>query len=340
MVRKFKYGKVALVIILTVLIWVWADLAQDETFEVYGAAISIAKSANPNLWASFDDQSSASIEKIELKGPVSRIAEVKRQLNDGSLVLEFFLDPQQQAMTDPDEHSLDVLAFLKKGDKIRQLGLTVESCQPDTLSVNVVELVEKSLVVECVNEDQSPVKVETIEPTRVDMFVPEGWEGLKLTATVELTTGEIEQARVSAIEKTPYIKLPGGQRRKVPRTVKITMPTEEDQLEDYLITATLGIALSPTLQGKYNVEVTNPDVVMSAISIRATADAKRAYELQPFPTMTLYILDDDKKTTDEQRKKVVYNFPEEFVRNDKIKLKGQPVEARFKLISLPSAEAP
>jgi hypothetical protein len=170
------------------------------------------------------------------------------------------------------------------------------------------------------------------------MFVPKDWEGAKLEAKVQLTRSGINQARLSAVEKTPYIELAPDQARMSPTPVKITTPPEPDQLEDHLITATLSIALSPTLQGKYRVKVTNLNAVMSAIAIRATPEAKRAYELQPFPPMTLYILDDDKKTTNEQKRKLVYNFPEEFVRNDEIKLKGQPVEARFKLIPLTSEQ--
>jgi hypothetical protein len=338
MVKKINYGKIVAVVLITVLIWIWADLALEDEFSVSSGIINVAKSTRPNLWVSFNDEPSVSIAKIVLKGPASKIADAKRKLKEGPLAFEFFLDPEQeQAMVGPDK--LDVITFLRQSDRIRQLGLTVKSCDPNTLSVNVVELVKRPLPVKSLNEDQNLIKGATIEPPQVDMFVPEDWEGAKLEAKVSLTRSEINQARLSAIEKIPYIELAPGQARMSPTPVKITTPPEPDQLEDHLITATLSIALSPTLQGKYRVEVTNLNAVMSAIAIRATPEAKRAYELQPFPPMTLYILDDDKKSTDEQKRKLVYNFPEEFVRNDEIKLKGQPVEARFKLIPLPSVEA-
>jgi len=337
MIKKINYGKIAVVVFITVLIWIWADLALEDEFSVSSGIISIAKSTRPNLWVSFNDEPSVSINKIVLKGPASKIADAKRKLKEGSLVFEFFLDPEQEpAMVGPDK--LDVVTFLKQSDQIKQLGLTVKSCDPNTLSVNVVELVKRALPVKCFDVEQNPIEGAAIEPAQVDMFVPEDWEGAKLEAKVSLTRSEINQARLSAIEKIPYIELAVGQLREATKTVKITTPLEPDDLEDYLITATLSIALSPALQGKYRVEITNLNTVMSAIAIRATPEAKRAYELQPFPPMTLYILDDDKKTTDEQKRKVVYNFPEEFVRNDEIKLKGQPVEARFKLIPLPSVE--
>jgi len=337
MVRKIKYGKIAVVIFLTVLIWVWADLALDEEFTAPKATINVAFS--PNLWVSFDNKASASIDNIVLKGPASKIAEVRRKLNDGTLALDFFLDPEREGMTTTGTHPLRVLDFAKGSEKIKELGgLTVEDCEPENIDVNVVELVEKPLTVECFDEDGIPLEVESIEPKKVDMFVP---ADSRLTAQVRLTRREREQARLLAVEKTPYVVLAAGQTREAATAVKIKMPPEEDRLSDYTITkTTLSVALSPTLLGEYSVEVTNLPQVLGPIAIRATPDAKRAYELQPLPLMTLYIFDvDAKKGAEEQRKAVVYNFPPEFVRKDEIKLKGEPVEARFNLVPV-SAETP
>ncbi|MBA7655356.1 hypothetical protein ES703_63260 [subsurface metagenome] len=337
MVEKLNYGKIMAVVLITVLIWVWADLALDEEFSVSGGTISMAKSTRPNLWVSFNDEPSVSINKIVLKGTASKTADAKRKLKEGSLILEFFLDPQQEkAMLSPNE--LDVVTFLKQSDRIRQLGLTVKSCDPNRLSINVVELVKKSLLVVCVDEEQNPVKTAAIEPTQVDMFVPKDWEGAKLEAKVQLTRSEINQARLSAIEKTPYIKLAPGQTRVSVKPVKITTPPEEELLGDYSITtATLGITLSAILQGKYGVVVTNLDEVIRPITIRATPDAKRAYEKMPYQVI-LEIDDEDAKSTEPLRRELVYNFPPEYDRRDEIMLNQQPVTARFKLIPLTSEQ--
>ncbi len=331
MVRKIKYGKIAVVIFLTVLIWVWTDLALDEILPDRPVTIVVDESANPKLWVSFNQASSADI-KITLSGPHTAIAALDRKLR------EFVFDAAQEKMDKPGDYSLSLLAFLQKDKETKRRGLTIESCEPEILDVNVVELVEKSLTVECVDEDGIPLPVESIEPKKVDMFVPED----RRTARVQLTRREREQARLSVVEKTPYVVLAAGQIRKAATDVKIKMTPEEDRLSDYTITkTTLSVALSPTLLGEYTVEVTNESQVLSRpIAIRATPEAKRAYELQPLPLMTLYIFDvDAKKGAEEQRKAVVYNFPPEFVRKDEIKLKGEPVEARFNLVPV-SAETP
>jgi hypothetical protein len=340
MMRKPKYGKIVIVLFITILIWVWADLALDEELPVSNVTIRVVKS-KPQLWVSFDDASSVTIEEIVLKGPLRKINNMRRKLEEERLEIDF--DATKEKMNEPASYPLPLLPFLKKDEEIKRLGLKVESCKPETLSVKVVRLVSRPLNVKCVDEDGNPIGGATVEPVQVDMLVPEDWGPEKLIAEVLLTRREIEHARVSPIDETPYIRLAAGQTRQAPQSVKITMPPEQDRLSDCTIKApTLSIALSPTLQGKYYVDVNNLSEVLLPIVIKATPEAERAYKLQPLPKMTLYILDDDiEKGEEVQQKKVVYNFPPEFVRKREIELKNpqQPAEAKFKLIPVSSTKA-
>lgn len=335
MARKVKYGKIAIVIFLTVLIWVWADLAQDQEWPVPKLSIRIAKPADPALWVSFKDQdgspvSSVSINNIVLKGPARKIADVEQMWNRGSLDLGVFLVPEQEEMTQPGDHALDVLTFLKRREKIRRLGLTVESCEPKTVTVQTAKLVQQKVAVQCFDKTGVRQKAE-VKPETVNAFVP---ADRTLTAKVELTASEIKYARSSPIKKRPYIEMPDGQIIEVSTGVDITMPPAEDVLGNYTVKApNLWIALSLNLQGKYKVEVTNLHEVIRSFTIQATSEAGKAYESQPFQ-MTLYILDGDEKTEDVQTKPVVYNLPEQFVRSDEIKVPPPPAEAEFKLTRL------
>lgn len=338
MIRKPKYGKIAVVVFITVLIWVWADLALDEKWPVPNAAIGIVKS-NPKLWVSFNDAPSVTIEEMVLKGPLRKIADVRKKLEEGGLEIDF--DAAKEKMNEPGSYPLSLLPFLQKDEEIKRLGLKVESCKPEVLSVKVVGLVSRRLDVKCVDEDQNPLGEATVEPPQVDMLVPEDWGADKRIAEVLLTRREIGQARVSPIDERPYIRLAAGQTREAPELVKITMPPEPDRLTNYTITApTLSIALSLNLLNNYKPELTNSDAVLLPIVIKATPEAERAYKLQPLPHMTLYILDNDKNTTEEQKREVVYNFPEKFLRKGEIELNQKPAEAKFKLIPVSSAEAP
>lgn len=336
MIRKIKFGKIAIVIFLTVLIWVWTDLDLDEELTVPRITISVAHS--PELLVSFSGEPEASIDNILLKGPAKKIAEVKRRLDDGSLVFNFSLNPEREKMTTTGSHTLNVLDFLKRSDEIKeQGGLTVEDCKPEIIDVNVVKLEKKSLDIECVNENGVPVKVESIDPSTVEMYVP---ADSRLKAQVLLTSRDITQARLSVAVVTPYVELALGRTRLASRTVNIKMSPEADSLTEYPIDATLGIQSGMNLLGEYKLDVDNYNDLVSFV-IFATAAAKDAYESEGFQ-ITLNILDEDKKKPPEdvRRRDVVYNFPKEFVQKNEIRLKGEPETAEFKLIPLSPAETP
>ena len=343
MVKQIKISKVAVVVFLTVLIWVWADLALDETFSVSGAVITVDDSA-PNRWVSIGGKTSVPVDNIILKGPASKIAEVRRKIRDrlptNSPPFEFFLDTEQEGMAEPNEYpTFDVRDFLRKNDQLRRLGLTVESCKPVNLTVKVALFLEKSLPVQCFDESGNSLKHESIVPPTVSMFVPDDW-GRNEPARVTLTAREIEPARTNPILMTPYIDLPDGQRRQSRTVVKVKIPPKEDLLtRSPITTATLGYLLSANLQGKYKVEVSNMNEVIGAIQIRATEQARLAYEQMRYQVL-LEIDDEDAKFTETIRRELIYNFPVESRQKDEIILDQQPVIAQFKLKRLPSADNP
>ncbi|MBN2270296.1 MAG: hypothetical protein JXN61_06765 [Sedimentisphaerales bacterium] len=336
--RKLKLGKIALVLFLTVLIWVYADLALDETPPARVAVVKVEESGSEAIWVSFSRQPSVDV-KVTLSGPHSAFVALDRQLRSENKKLTFVFDPEQERMTTPPGRALNLLDFLQKAKSLRNLGLKVVACVPESVEVDVVALGKKTLPIECFKEDGQSVKTQSIEPSTVDMFASEGIR----SAQVKLSAVEIEQAKQAPLEKTPYIVLAEGLTRSASNPVKIRIPTEQSPLTDYSISpATLSIALSPALREKYTAEVTNLTQVLGPIAIRASAEAKRAYEMQALPHMTLYIYDDDAKKGEVEQgpRRVVYNFPEEFVRKREIELKNpdQPAEAKFKLIQLPPVE--
>ncbi len=332
--RKLKYGKIAIVVSLTVLIWVWADLTLDETPPARPAVIVVDESVAPKLWVSFSQKPSVDI-KVTLSGPHSAFVALDRKLPTEGKTIRFVFDPVVEKMTKPPGRPLRVLDFLQKDRELKQLGLKVKLCEPEVVDVNVVELSKKSLPVECFDEDGVSLKAESI-PSKVEMFVPEGAR----TARVQLSHAEIERARLTPIPITPYVVLAEGLIRHAATPVKVKMPPPTDPLSEETINAPkLGMALSVNLQG-YSVQITNQDEVRGPIKIRATAAAKQAYEAMRYQII-LEIDDEDIKLA-EPRRELKYNFPEEFVRTDEIEINQAPVQARFKLDEpvKPSSESP
>lgn len=335
----------------TLLIWVFADLALDEELAVSNFRLSVAKSVNPSLWVTFSGQSSVPLEKVILKGSARKVADVRQRINAGRFAREFYFDPEEEKMAAPGDHPLDVAEFLRDADSIRQLGLTVTSADPNTLTVSVVELQKKQVVVRCLDDGQNPLRAASIEPAQVEAFMPAERTGAALEAKVTLSKREIEQARLSPIEKIPLVELAPGQFREVASSVKITMPKTQERLQEYLVTSIrLGVSLSANLQGRYKVELVNPEAVMGSVAIRATPEAKRAYENMRYHVI-LEIDDSDKDSradkssiaagepAPEIRRDLVYDFPPEFLRRDEITLNQSPVQARFRLMPI-TAETP
>lgn len=335
MAGKIKYGKILVVVFLTILLWVWADMALDKELPDKPAVVVIDQSVNPKLWVSFGAESSTEADiKVTLSGPHTAIAILNRKLKEGEKI-RFDFDAAQEKMEEPDSYPLNLLPFLQKDRVIKRLGLKVESCEPDKITVKVERLVEKKLAVRCVDGTMTPIKANVV-PAKVNAFVPEDWVG---SATVQLAQFEIDQAMSAPVFKRPYVELVSGQVRPLHETVKISTPPGKDQLEEYLLPGTLAIALSPNLIGKYNVEVKNLPDLISAIAIKATAEAKQAYGNMRYQVI-LEIDDEDKNVTAEQSRKVIYNFPEEYVRNSEIILNQTEAQARFNLTPISSPQTP
>ena len=338
MARNSIYGKISIVVFLTILIWVWADLAQDERLVLSNVVnLGVARSSEA-LWVSFvggesELRPSVTIDRVELKGPASTVADVDRMKNKGELDMGLFLVPEEEGYNEAGTRTLDVLNFLRQSDAIRQLGLTVEGCEPRTVTVQIRQLEETRLPVECVDENGVPLKAE-VKPSEVAAFVV---PGEVVVTKIRLSASEQSQARESEIEKTPYVELAPGQRRDVSTPVLVKLPPAEDVLRDENVQATLGFCFSPNLQGRYRVELQNETELASAIlKIKATPAAKQAYEQEPFKIF-LYILDEDRQAPAPITRRVDFNFPDEYVGRGEIRADEQAPEARFRLVPVPAA---
>jgi hypothetical protein len=272
---------------------------------------------------------------MKLRGPASRIDQIKGGLRTGSGAMEFFFAPHDMGMAEPGPYQLDICRFLRQSGQLLNLGVTAVYCEPNTVEVSVSRLVKKTLAVRCVRQNGVALKAKTIEPATVEMSVPEDWARERLFAEVLLTDSEIEQARSAPIEKVAYVQFAPGQTRAVSNTVKVTMPPATEQLKEYTITgATVGFVMSLNLAGKYEPVLLNPSD-LAQVSILAADAAEDAYKQQPYQ-MLLYIQDEEAQNTGEQKKAIVYNFPDEFVQSGQIRLNQPPAIARFRLKELSS----
>jgi hypothetical protein len=329
-----KIKKATLVIFITCLIWVWADLSLDKELPDQIITITTSK-ANPRLWVTIDGRPEIQI-KADLKGPARKIGELAGKLNAGKDKLEVVFDAEKENMTVEDEYSLpDVQKFLSESDKFREYGISVQAAKPDKLQkIRVVELKDKTLPIKCMDEAGNEMTDAHIKPDTVTMPAPK----LLTEAKVKMATpAEKKQARGGVIEKNPYIELANGEIRYADKTVKVELPATQEDMKQYAISGTLGFIFSANLTGEYRVEfIKRPEI--GSITIVATEEAKIAYEESGFEVL-LEIQDDDVGKPEVTRT-VRYNFPVQFLREDKIRLKGDPAEAKFRLVSVTDQNTP
>ncbi len=327
---KFNFGKIAIVLFLTALIWVWADLALDETPPPRRGRI-IAADSSERIWVSFGQRPFVDIE-VTLSGPHSAFNRLDSLLQEqqNNTRLEFVFDARSEQMNEEGVYPLRLLDFLQKDERLKRLGLKVKSVEPEVVMVNIVELVEKTLPVECFDEDGVQLKAESIVPSTVKMFVPQAAR----TARIELSRAEIETARSKVIERQPFVYLTADQRKAAAETVRIKLAVDESPLSEGTITeARLRICSSPGMLGKYRIEIENLSDVIGPIKIRATGPARDAYQAMPYHV--ILEVDEEDAGTEQQRKEVNYNFPPEYLRANEIELNQTPIEARFRLIPIP-----
>jgi len=328
--------KLIIVAFLTLLIWAYAYLSLEETVQRSGS-LQI-QCSQPNLLATFVDRSEPIRLDLLLKGQASAVAEFKKRwhLPPGhpqKESLDFYFDPAEQGLTSPGTYAVNVLEFLRDSEKLRLLGLTVESCNVEALEVRIEKLVEKDLVVQCRDTQGQIVAHETIDPAQVRMYVLESYTG---PAIVTLTDYQIAQARRTAQRAKPYVML-AGRRIEAPIHVDVSLPSVEQALKVRPFQPSrIGILISPNLQARYAVVLLNADELRTSTSLRATDAAMEAYDKQLYHVYV--VVRDEDVNADPQEgvsRPAVYNFPAEFVAKDEIQLNQEPRTARFKLQPLP-----
>lgn len=325
-----KIKKAALVIFITCLIWVWADLSLDENLDNQTVTITASK-ANPRLWVTLDGKPDIQV-KADLRGPVAQVRDLSKKIEEGKEKIEVTFDAEQQNMTAAGEYAIaDLRKFLSESKKMHEYGLSVKAARPDKLQhIKVAELKEKKLPIKCVDETDTEIAGARITPDVVTMIAPQQVTEARVKLAV---LAEKKQARGSAVEKKPYIELGSGETRYADAAVKVELPATQEDMKQYTINGTLGFIFSANLAGKYQVEfIKRPEI--GSIPIIATEEAKAAYMEKGFEVL-LEIQDDDAGKPEVSRQ-VIYNFPLKYVREDKIKLKGDPAEAKFRLVPVDS----
>jgi len=343
-----KLKKLLAVVSLTLLIWAWAFMSKAKE-ESFPGTLEVSSSIDPGLLVTFSQpggypQTKIALQSLNFKGAPSRIYDLSKR-NNLSLddpnreKLDFYYDPAEHGK-DAGSYPLSILDLLQEEDKIHELGLTLEACSPSDVTVTIERLVKKELPVQCVNKLGRELGA-NCDPAMVEVFVREGY--VYESATVVLSSQDIETARKESVTKTPYVELGvAGVKRRAAVPVQVTLKGE-NQLnpKPFQTTRPIGIIMSQELQQKYKVTIVDDAKAREATTIFATDQAFKAFQESVYP-LQIEITDSDVADLSQILKKTVtYNFPPEYVRSgeierDKTKLPVK-VDVKIELLT-PEAE--
>ncbi len=334
---KEMLKKIAAAVFLTLLIWTWAYMALEQTINETGT-LNVAPSS-PDIYVQFDREAPVRL-KLEMKGQPSKVSKLFGRGDDAEKVkLDFYFNAEKEDMSAPGVYSLNVLQFLEKDEHLKGLGLTVKSCDVETIEVTVEKLVEEWPTVQCVDDRGEIVLHSSIKPPQVRMFVRPDWPKETLIATVKLTQLQIEQARKSAIREKPYVEFSTSKRRYADVDVEINLPPTEEPLSERPLQAKIGFLLSPNLQGKYKIELLNESVLTSRTAIKASDSAWAEYSKRTPHQILVEARSSDDVTGAVITRQVIYNFPADSVRKKEIELIDPPRDAKFKLVPVAASQA-
>ncbi|MHC5082507.1 MAG: hypothetical protein ACYTET_01010 [Planctomycetota bacterium] len=324
-----KLVKILAVIFLTLLIWTWAFMELEEDFS--GRGVMAADAAmDPSYLVTFPNHINSD-NKVPLEvtfvGSPAKVSELREKyrapLNDPEREnLAFGYNPVEMGHTEAGNYTINVLDFLSNHNKTGDLALTLASCEPKWIEVQIELLEKKTLPIKCRDENGDPIKAATPDPARVTVYVREGYTG---PAYVTLTEQQIEQARLQQVVRaTPYVQFgTTSEIRQADESVSITLT---EQLLDSMPfkPQRIGFVISPELQQKIKsieLDEVSESQLRETTNFRASAEAMAAYAKMPYHIL-IEIKDSDLTLEEIPPKKVIYNLPPEFVRTGQIEPVG------------------
>ena len=311
-----KTKKIILTLVLTILIWVWADLSGDSILNNKVATLKISPGLSRDTWITINGGDSVEI-YLDIKGPAARIQELQRDNEP----LEIFFSPPENM--DKQEYQYPLMSLLEGYEKLRKMGLSVDNCRPATIEVKEERLTTKQVKVICIDEHNLIVDNVNIEPPFVDMPVRDSWSGDRLTAFVKLSPNQIGQLTTREVTATPYLEIDPQRYIHSERTVAVTGSTDNIAKTARAISGPrIGFIYNQNIADRYDIKIIEKSDSLNTLQFIATEDAFEMYRRAVYHVL-VEIQEADIKTDAQGiiapiTKQIIFNFPSQYIRADKI----------------------
>ena len=314
---KRTIQKVALVIYLSALIWVWADLSNDLILEGKGVTVLISNDRPKDIWVGLEGADSVQI-SVDLKGPSARIDELKRDV----AALEVYFSPSELSEMS-DNFKYPIKNLVQESPRIRELGLTVEKCKPSSIDITMERLEKKQLKVVCIDENSNRITNVSIDPANIEMYVPSHWSGENLTATVVINSDQHTAAMTKSVSLRPWVEIEADRKVFAEKSVKVHLIAQEANLETFLLNGPrIGLLMNEQVAKDYRVEIVSRNEALTTIQVQASQEAYQKYKSEKYQMIVSIYPEDVPSGTDlpqDIERQVDYFFPKLFERQGLIK---------------------
>ena len=270
---------------LTVFIWVYAE--SEEQDKDLGQPISIeVKSRDPNKIATLDPNERVII--CDLEGPTSILDRFKQSLSTGAIAIELDTTKENGQVRIP------ALDNLRKSPQVEEAGVTIDTCSPVLLTVNVDALVRNRPIPVRPPPNVPGLQSVTFDPPTVNVTGPKG-----VIDGLTQVTADISSLKVLNVPGPHVID---GVPLKVDSTGPVSydrlqvratlMVAEKDVVGHYR--APIWLALQPDVQKRYSISANGDftptfDVIGPAEEI----DKLEHGQVSPLPHALLEISDEN-----------------------------------------------
>ncbi len=321
---KTQVKTALIVILLSCLIWVFAERESTQNTDV---ELAIELPTQPdNLLVQFLDEqdnlipASQKTVKLTVEGPTRRILEVSEKYIKSKIIdiTRFGID---LGNTNTQNRWIQIMTVLegKLDSRDGKSYLQVVSTKPESLHLRLTKLTQQPLSVKVYDQDNIELIPQSISPTTVNAYVP---EGKPVEARINLTEAQRSQAIQAEITVTARVTLP---HRINDFPVKL-MLRKGELLESDIRSPRLVIDKPYSMEGKYHVvieDITQLDDYK--IKFRGTPEDSEKY-INSDVHLILKISEDDLKIPSLKfNRPLIYYLPDEHGRIEITNKKDTPI---------------
>ena len=283
-------GTFLTVVVLTGLLWVWADQSQLIEQEI-SLSFILATEAKSNLILLSVDEGSGPVAtdaatngqriraNVVFEATRSRLRELQNDLQNGKLELWAYLSGSTYW---PGKHEIQVVNLLNANDALTDRGVTATQADPSEIAVVLDEWVVRKKVKLAVADTPETQRFEAyISPGEIDVEVPSSFKDRQIEA-LSVDLGQIPEKITPGLEISGTVATEFEGMPVRPKKTKVTVtlqPTEQSSA--VLGPLQIEASLPPDMIGKYDLKFENE--ASKVVEVKVVGPASELNKLKAAP---------------------------------------------------------